>query len=147
MTAWCPAQEKARRALKEVEMRPVVLAVFVSLDGVSDMDENEQWTFPYWNDELEVFQIDLIDRADALLLGRKTFEQFAEAWSPLTNEDDPIADRINAIPKYVASRSRKTIEGWNGTLLEGDAVSAVTALKAQDGPPFWSTPAESSSAP
>jgi dihydrofolate reductase len=117
-------------------MRPVVLAVFVSLDGVSDMDENEQWTIPYWNDELEVFQIDLIERADALLLGRRTFEQFAEAWSPLTNEDDPISDRINAIPKYVASRSRKTIEGWNGTLLKGDAVAAVTALKAQDGPPL-----------
>jgi dihydrofolate reductase len=53
------------------------------------------------------------------------------AWS---TAQDEICCRLNAIPKYVASRSRETIDGWNGTLLEGDAVSAVTALKAQDGP-------------
>jgi dihydrofolate reductase len=98
------------------------------------MDENDQWTFPYWNDELEAHQQDLIERADALLLGRRMFEDFAEAWSPRTNEDDPMSDRMNAIPKYVASRSRKSVEGWNGTLMESDAVAAVTALKAQDGP-------------
>jgi dihydrofolate reductase len=115
-------------------MRKVVLSVYVSLDGISDMDQNDQWTFPYWNDELEAYQQDLIDRADALLVGRKNFEHFAEAWSPRTNADDPMADRMNSIPKYVASRSRKTVEGWNGTLLEGDVVDAVTELKQQDGP-------------
>jgi dihydrofolate reductase len=59
-------------------MRRVLLSVYVSLDGVSDMDENDQWTFPYWNEELEAHQHDLINRADALLLGRKMFEHFAE---------------------------------------------------------------------
>lgn len=115
-------------------MRPVVLSVYVSLDGISDMEENDQWTFPYWNDELEAHQQDLIERAAALLLGRKMFQHFAEAWSPRTNEDDPMSDRMNSIRKYVASRSRTSVDGWNGTLLEGDAVSAVTALKAEDGP-------------
>jgi dihydrofolate reductase len=115
-------------------MRRVVHSVYVSLDGISDMDENDQWTFPYWNDELEAHQQNLIEGADALLLGRKMFEHFAEAWSPRTNEDDPMSDQMNGIRKYVASRSRTTIEGWNGTLLEGEALSAVRALKAQDGP-------------
>ncbi|HEV2930822.1 MAG TPA: dihydrofolate reductase family protein, partial [Propionibacteriaceae bacterium] len=106
-------------------MRSVVLSVYVSLDGISDMEENDQWTFPYWNDELEAHQQDLIERAAALLLGRKMFQHFAEAWSPRTNEDDPMSDRMNSIRKYVASRSRTSVDGWNGTLLEGDAVSAV----------------------
>jgi dihydrofolate reductase len=114
-------------------MRRVLLSVYVSLDGISDMDENDQWTFPYWNEELEAHQHDLINRADALLLGRKMFDHFAEAWSPRTNEDDPMADRMNAIPKYVASRSRTAIEGWNGSLLEGDSLAAVRRLKDQDG--------------
>jgi dihydrofolate reductase len=114
-------------------MRQVVLSVYMSLDGISDMDENDQWTFPYWNDELEAHQKDLIDRADSLLLGRKMFEHFKEAWSPRTNEDDPLADRMNTIPKYVASRSRTAIEGWNGSLLETDALAEVRRLKEQDG--------------
>jgi dihydrofolate reductase len=121
-------------AAKEALMRKVVLSVYVSLDGISDMDQNDQWTFPYWNDELQAHQQDLINRADALLMGRKMFEHFSEAWSPRTNEDDPMADRMNAIPKYVASRGHQTVEGWNGRLLEGDAVEAVTELKRQDGP-------------
>jgi dihydrofolate reductase len=99
-------------------MRRVVLSVYVSLDGISDMDENDQWTFPYWNDELAAHQQDLIERADALLVGRRMFEHFAAAWSPRTNADDPMADRMNAIPKYVASRSRAGVEGWNASLLE-----------------------------
>jgi dihydrofolate reductase len=114
-------------------MRRVLLSVYVSLDGISDMDENDQWTFPYWNEELEAHQHDLINRADALLLGRKMFEHFAESWSPRTNDDDPMADRMNAIPKYVASRSRTAIEGWNGSLLESDSLAAVRRLKEQDG--------------
>ena len=115
-------------------MRKVVLSVYVSLDGISDMDQNDQWTFPYWNDELQAHQQDLINAADALLMGRKMFQHFSKAWSPRTNEDDPMAGRMNAIPKYVASRSRQTVEGWNATLLDGDAVDAVTELKRQDGP-------------
>jgi dihydrofolate reductase len=115
-------------------MRKLVLSVYVSLDGISDMDQNDQWTFPYWNDELSAHQQDLIDRADALLMGRKMFEHFSAAWSPRTNEDDPMAERMNTIPKYVASRSLMTVEGWNARLLQGDAVGAVTELKKQDGP-------------
>jgi dihydrofolate reductase len=114
-------------------MRRVVLSVYVSLDGISDMDENDQWTFPYWNDELAAHQQDLIERADALLVGRRMFEHFAAAWSPRTNDDDPMADRMNAIPKYVASRGRSSVEGWNASLLEGDAMSAVIGLKHEDG--------------
>ena len=127
-------------------MRQVVLSVYVSLDGISDMDENDQWTFPYWNDELEAHQKDLIDRADALLLGRKMFEHFKEAWSPRTNEDDPLADRMNAIPKYVASRSRTAIEGWNGRCWRATHLRRCGGSRSRTAPICWCMRVASSSA-
>lgn len=109
-------------------MGRVILAVYTSVDGIQVLDENPVWTAPYWNDEIEDYQREPLDGSDALLLGRKTYEGFADSWSERTNEDDPFAERINTMPKYVASRSLTTTK-WNATLLEGDAVEAVKKLK------------------
>jgi dihydrofolate reductase len=69
--------------------------------------------------------------ADAMLLGRKTYEGLAAVWPQLTG--DPtlglFADRLNSMPKYVASRTLQAPLGWNATLLEGDLAESVTALK------------------
>jgi dihydrofolate reductase len=77
-----------------------------------------------------------LHRAEAMLLGRKTYEGLAGYWSPLQGD---WADRLNEMPKYVASR---TLEGpleWNATLLEGDATEAVPRLKEEvDGDLFMS---------
>jgi len=71
--------------------------------------------------------------ADAMLLGRKTYEGLAAVWPTLTG--DPtlgvFADRLNSMPKYVASRTLRGPLEWNATLLEGDLVESVTALKAR----------------
>jgi dihydrofolate reductase len=69
--------------------------------------------------------------ADAMLLGRKTYEGLAAVWPELT--DDPtmgvFADQMNSMPKYVASRSLRAPLAWNATLLEGELAEGVTALK------------------
>jgi dihydrofolate reductase len=71
--------------------------------------------------------------ADAMVLGRKTYEGLAAVWPQLT--DDPtlglFADRLNSMPKYVASRTLRGPLAWNATLLEGDLAESVTALKAK----------------
>jgi dihydrofolate reductase len=73
--------------------------------------------------------------ADAMLLGRKTYEGLAAVWPQLTG--DPtlglFADRLNSMPKYVASRTLQAPLGWNATLLEGDLAESVTALKERHG--------------
>ncbi|HZA83141.1 MAG TPA: dihydrofolate reductase family protein [Actinomycetes bacterium] len=73
--------------------------------------------------------------ADAMLLGRKTYEGLAAVWPRLA--DDPtmgvFADRINAMPKYVASRTLRAPLAWNATLLEGDLAESVTAIKERHG--------------
>jgi dihydrofolate reductase len=63
------------------------------------------WTNPYWNDELAKLQTDLLFASDALLLGRVTYEGFAAAWPDMEHEEGPFADKMNAMPKYVASRN------------------------------------------
>jgi dihydrofolate reductase len=73
--------------------------------------------------------------ADAMLLGRKTYEGLAAVWPQLA--DDPamglFADRLNSMPKYVASRTLREPLAWNATLLEGDLAEAVTAIKERHG--------------
>jgi dihydrofolate reductase len=82
--------------------------------------------------------------ADAMLLGRKTYEGLAAVWPTLA--DDPtlsmFADQMNSMPKYVASRSLRAPLEWNATLLEGDLAESVTALKDRTtGPGSPSAPA------
>jgi dihydrofolate reductase len=87
---------------------------------VLDLDSN--------NVSLEQFLV-----ADAMVLGRKTYEGLAAVWPQLV--DDPtlglFADRLNSMPKYVASRTLRGPLEWNATLLEGDLADSVTALKDQ----------------
>ena len=105
-------------------MGKIVAAEYVSLDGVM---ENPGWTMPYWNDELAKLQGDLLDASDALLLGRVTYQAFAQVWPESKDEG---AEQINHMPKFVASTTLKETE-WNAALLEGDVAEAVAKLKAE----------------
>jgi len=69
--------------------------------------------------------------ADAMVLGRKTYEGLAAVWPQLVDDPKlgPFADRLNSMPKYVASRTLRGPLAWNATLLEGDLAASVTALK------------------
>ncbi len=109
-------------------MRRLVESTFVTLDG--SIGEPQTWSPPYWDDEHMAYASKLLEPADALLLGRATYEGFADAWPHRSG--DPFTDKINAMPKHVASRTL-TDTTWNASIIEGDAAEGVAALKEQPG--------------
>jgi dihydrofolate reductase len=120
-------------------MRRIVAAEYLSVDGRMDMEpragEGEQrggWTAPYWNDELQKLQYDLLFASDALLLGRVTYQGFAAAWPSMTDEQG-FAERMNSLPKYVASTTLTEPLEWNASLLDGDPIEEVRRLKRGPG--------------
>jgi dihydrofolate reductase len=90
------------------------------------------WTNPYWDDELAKLQTDLLFASDALLLGRVTYEGFAASWPDPEHEQGPFADKMNTMPKYVASRTL-TDMAWNATPIQGDVADEVARLKRDSG--------------
>jgi dihydrofolate reductase len=110
-------------------MRNVVVSEFVTLDGVM---EDPSWSFPYYSEEQEKYKLDELLASDALLLGRVTYEGFAAAWPTMTDEQG-FADRMNSLPKYVATRTLKDLAWNNSHVLEGDIAGAVSELKQQPG--------------
>lgn len=112
-------------------MRKVIVSAEISLDGVVD-GSPEFWgqLFNYHSDDVTRYLNDLLFAPDALLMGRLTYEAFAEVWPTRQGED---ADRINRMPKYVASRTLKAPLAWNATLIEGDAAEEIGKLKQQSG--------------
>ena len=108
--------------------RRLVATMFMSLDGVVESPQN--WSFPFWNEEMEQFKNDEQEAADAMLLGRVTYEAFAAAWPSRTGD---FADRFNAMPKYVASRTLSKADWKNSHILQGDLATGVTRLKEQPG--------------
>ena len=109
-------------------MRKIVESTFVTLDGV--IDEPHTWGAPYWDQEHNDYNATLLDSADALLLGRETYEFFAEVWPMRTG--DEYADKVNAMPKHVASRTI-TETTWNATVLGQDVPQAVREVKEGPG--------------
>jgi dihydrofolate reductase len=109
-------------------MRKLVESTFMTLDGVIDNPQN--WSPAYWDDEHNAYAQKLMAGADELLLGRKTYEGFAQAWPQRSG--DPYTDKINAMPKHVASRTLDEL-AWNARPLEGDAATAVARLKEGEG--------------
>ena len=112
-------------------MRKIVANLFISLDGV--VEAPDKWSLRYWSEEIGQAVGRGMAAADAMLLGRVTYEGFAEAWPGRTAEDDEGAEFMNNVPKYVLS-STLSEAGWNNsTLLTGDPVEAVRTLKAGPG--------------
>ena len=109
-------------------MRKLVESTFVTLDGV--IDSPQEWSPPYWDDEHAAYAGKLLFAADALLLGRATYEGFAEAWPQRSG--DPYTDRINEMPKHVASRTLDDAT-WNATIIEGDAAEASRGAQGAAG--------------
>ncbi len=119
-------------------MGRIVVSEFVTLDGViEDPGGAEQSTYGGWAFKFErggegnQFKVDELTSADALLLGRRTYEGFAAVWPNLT--DDPFGERMNAIPKYVVS-STLTDPSWaNTTVVSGDLPDIAGRLKDEVG--------------
>ncbi|GAB2583034.1 dihydrofolate reductase family protein [Streptomyces capparidis] len=121
-------------------MSKLVVSAFVTLDGVMQApggpDEDRDgafphggWSVPYFDEDLGRIMEEQFAGIDALLLGRRTYQIFAAHWPRVTDEDDPVATRLNAMPKYVASRTLTAVEWHNARLLAGDVPEAVAALK------------------
>ncbi|MET8352891.1 dihydrofolate reductase family protein [Micromonospora sp. NPDC005206] len=122
----------------------IALTEFITLDGVSqgpgsatedtsDGFARGGWLVPYMDQLFIQRASDWLDLADGLLLGRRTYEAFARDWPQITAPDDPFTGRMNSLPKYVVSNTL-TAGSWNPTtVLRGDPVQTVRALKAQPG--------------
>jgi dihydrofolate reductase len=111
-------------------MRKIIVAEFISLDGV--VEAPETWHMGYLNDEMFGVMWSLNDRCDTMLLGRNTYASFAGAFADAP-ADDQIAARMNRPTKVVVS-STLTDPGWaNSVILAGDPVEGIAALKEQPG--------------
>jgi dihydrofolate reductase len=113
-------------------MRKVTTGLFISLDGV--VESPDQWQHAF-DEEMGAQLAKSLEAADAVLLGRVTYQEWSGYWPEVTDGDDAgFADWINSSPKYVVSTTLDDVSGWaNSTLLEGDLAEAVGRLKAQDG--------------
>jgi dihydrofolate reductase len=132
-----PSAAAAGTEEEEDEMGRIVVTEFVSLDGVmEDPGGSEDFKYGGWSfefsrgDEGDRFKLDEALEAEALLLGRVTYEGFAEAWPTRSGE---FADKFNNMPKYVVSSTLDRGEWNNSTVLKGDVVEGVSKLKQQLG--------------
>lgn len=107
-------------------MRRLIESTLVSLDGVTGTPE--QWAT--FDAEDAAYAHEQLGNYDAFIMGRVTYENLAANWGHLSG--DPYIDRINAMPKYVASRSLTEVH-WNATLLAPDVSAAIARLKDQPG--------------
>jgi dihydrofolate reductase len=126
-------------------MRKVIVNEFMSLDGVvqapgaEDEDttggfQHGGWHLRYFDDLSQKWVVDSLTSAGAFLFGRRTYETFAAYWPNASEEEQVIAEPLNSLPKYVASRTLDgPLEWQNSTVLQGDVAEAVAALKEEDG--------------
>ncbi len=125
-------------------MRKLVVGTFLTLDGVMQApggpDEDRDggfrhggWLVPYFDEKLVEIMTEWTKRADAFLLGRKTYDIFAGSWPKSTDPADEIATVLNTRPKFVASRTIDKVDWNNSILLRGDVAEEVSKLKAQEG--------------
>ena len=124
-------------------MRSLRVIEFLSLDGVMQApgDPNEDteggfrhggWQRPYFDDVLGASAAEGMAATDAYLFGRKTYQKMAAHW-PNAPADDPYAQHLNGTQKYVASRTLRSLDWQNSTLIEGDVTAEVAKLKQQPG--------------
>jgi dihydrofolate reductase len=126
-------------------MRKVIVNEFLSLDGVAQAPGGEDedpsggfahggWHMRYMDEPSQTWVLGSIVEAGGFLLGRRTYETFAAYWPNAPEEEQVIAEPLNTKPKYVASTTRtEPLEWQNSTVLDGDVVQAVAALKEEDG--------------
>src|SRR5690606_28346278 len=117
---------------KSEVMRKLIMWNLITLDGM--FEGSQPWDLQFheyaWGDELRDFSLEQGQEAGALLFGRRTYEGMAAYWSEATDE---IADFMNAVPKYVVSRTLEDADWANSTLVKDDVVGAVSRLKEQEG--------------
>jgi dihydrofolate reductase len=113
-------------------VRRVIVSEFVSLDGV--MEAPDKWHFPYWSDEMGQEIEAAMGQADAMLMGRVNYEEWADFWPQQDPEENPAAGFMNGVRKYVVSTTLKEPLGWNNsTLIKENIAEEVAKLKKGEG--------------
>ena len=119
--------------------RKLIVSEFVSLDGVMEAPGGEPghphsgWVFDFVSPEQEAYKLSETLESETLLLGRVTYEGFAAAWPGRGGE---FADKMNAMPKRVASTTLSALDWNNSTVIDGDVPDAISQLKQSDGGPI-----------
>jgi dihydrofolate reductase len=122
----------------------LTLHTFLTLDGVMQAPGGPEedpdggfghggWSYPYGDQDFGVAVSGWFDQADAFLLGRKTYQIFAGYWPQVTDPADPVAAKLNTLPKYVASTTLDTADWHNSSLLGGDVAAEVAKLRERPG--------------
>lgn len=111
-------------------MRKIIVEAEVSLDGVMNGPDFWGQVFKYHSPDVSDYLNKLLFAPEALLMGRLTYQVFAEVWPARQGQE---ADRINRMPKYVASRTLPEPLAWNATLIKGDLVKELGKLKQEPG--------------
>jgi dihydrofolate reductase len=122
----------------------LTLHTFLTLDGVLQAPGGPEedpsggfthggWSFPYGDEDFGAAMVGWFGHATAFLLGRKTYEIFTGHWPRVTDPADPIASKLNALPKYVASTTLASADWNNSTVLAGDLATEVAKLKESPG--------------
>ena len=117
-------------------MRKIIVSTLVTLDGVVEDpggfggSPHGGWAGPYFGEEAAKRSLEHLSTCDYFLCGRHSYELFSKAWPEASG---PYADRLNSIPKLVASTTLTGDLGWNATLLAGDPLTTLAELKQEPG--------------
>ncbi len=114
-------------------MRKLIVKEWITLDGVFDGDTMNEWFNPFQSDERIEYIQNTIQSSDAMIYGRNTYEMLAPYWSKFKNNEMGIAEKLNAVPKYVVSSSLKKADWNNTTIIQGNVVEEIARLKVQTG--------------
>ena len=113
-------------------MRKVVASEFLTLDGVMGLPE--RWNLAYFNDEMGRAIGEGFAAADAMLMGRVLYEEWAAFWPQQDPQENPFAAQMNSMQKYVVSTTLEQPLGWeNSTLINGNVAEEIAELKRGEG--------------
>ena len=117
-------------------MGKLTVTCFITLDNV--VEDPHLWSGAYQSEDTGLLNDEVLREADAMVLGRVTYEGFAAAWP--SRSGDPFADKFNSMPKYVVSSSLETADWNNSTIVADDAFERIRGLKADQNLLVWGSP-------
>ena len=117
-------------------MGKLTVTAFITLDNV--VEEPHRWSGAFQSEDTGHYNQEVLREADAMLLGRVTYEGFAAAWP--SRSGDPFSEKFNSMPKYVVSTTLERADWNNSTIVSDDVVERVRALKADQNLLVWGSP-------